>query len=195
MRHIKPWLPVLICLLICAAISLNFQFVITVGRSMEPTYSAGDALLVCKLLKDPQPGDAVLIRHNGKLMVKRILGCAGDPAITLTQPGKLNSPAEDGTANVYIDDVKALVQDPLYKNYISLLKVGPSVEWLHYWTLYHYWNDTEDNTIPAGYVFVIGDNPADSFDSRSPEFGLVSAENIIGTVIWKVLDADTSEEG
>jgi len=39
--------------------------------------------------------------------------------------------------------------------------------------------------VPAGTVFVLGDNRAASNDSRSSEFGPVRTEQIIGKVIWK----------
>lgn len=50
--------------------------------------------------------------------------------------------------------------------------------------LYGYWGS---NTVPEGYVFVTGDNPDDSYDSRYEDFGLVSVkEEVWGTVIWHI---------
>ena len=40
-----------------------------------------------------------------------------------------------------------------------------------------YWGD---NIVPEGYVYVLGDNAAESFDSRNPEFGLVAVSDIWG---------------
>lgn len=43
-----------------------------------------------------------------------------------------------------------------------------------------YWGS---NIVPEGYVYVLGDNPDHSIDSRSSEFGLVARENIQWTPI------------
>ena len=41
-------------------------------------------------------------------------------------------------------------------------------------------------TIPAGHVFVMGDNRCGSIDSRNPSFGLVKEKNIIATCFTKI---------
>lgn len=43
-----------------------------------------------------------------------------------------------------------------------------------------YWGS---NTVPEGYVFVIGDNPNHSYDSRYESFGLVPLEDVWGKVV------------
>lgn len=43
-----------------------------------------------------------------------------------------------------------------------------------------YWGS---NIVPEGYVYVLGDNAAESFDSRNPEFGLVAVSDIWGKPI------------
>lgn len=40
-----------------------------------------------------------------------------------------------------------------------------------------YWGS---NIVPEGYVFVLGDNPDHSLDSRNPKFGLVKISDIWG---------------
>lgn len=47
--------------------------------------------------------------------------------------------------------------------------------------LYGYWGS---NIVPEGYVFVLGDNPGDSWDSRYSEFGLVALDEIWGTALY-----------
>ncbi len=40
--------------------------------------------------------------------------------------------------------------------------------------------------VPAGYVFIMGDNRAISLDSRSTEIGLVSIKDIIGKAVFRL---------
>lgn len=47
--------------------------------------------------------------------------------------------------------------------------------------LYGYWGS---NVVPEGYVFVLGDNPGESWDSRYREFGLIALDEIWGTVLY-----------
>jgi len=51
---------------------------IVLGRSMEPSFSSGDKLLVCKFiygLWNPRSGDVVVLRdpRDGRLILKRIM--------------------------------------------------------------------------------------------------------------------------
>jgi len=49
--------------------------------------------------------------------------------------------------------------------------------------IYAYWGSDDDATVPEGFFFVAGDNPAKSLDSRDPEFGLVKQGEIWGFVL------------
>ena len=44
-----------------------------------------------------------------------------------------------------------------------------------------YWGS---NTVPEGYVFVMGDNLDNSMDSRDPAFGLVAIKDIWGKPLF-----------
>ena len=43
-----------------------------------------------------------------------------------------------------------------------------------------FFNNTAPVTVPAGHVFVVGDNRANSMDSRAPRHGPVPVENLLG---------------
>jgi signal peptidase I len=45
-------------------------------------------------------------------------------------------------------------------------------------------------TVPEGCVFAMGDNRGNSMDSRSPEVGFVSEDEILGKVIIRLYPFD-----
>ena len=53
-------------------------------------------------------------------------------------------------------------------------------------------NGTEDNgftgrqTVPAGCVFVLGDNRPDSHDSRAEDIGFIDEDYILGKVLFRI---------
>ncbi len=46
-----------------------------------------------------------------------------------------------------------------------------------------YWEDDAAPVIPKGYIFLVGDNRINSFDSRNPAFGLVPTYAVWGKVV------------
>lgn len=47
-------------------------------ESMEPTLERGSYIIGCRLYSELEPGDIIIFRHDGKLLVKRIAAVEGD---------------------------------------------------------------------------------------------------------------------
>ncbi len=137
------------------------------GRSMMPTLSHGDMLMVTAFDKTHEAGDIVVITQPNAFnepIIKRIIAVGGQTVDIDFEAGI-----------VYIDG-KAESGD---------------------YTLNAPTYDREDFegpiTIPEGYVFVMGDNRNDSTDSRSYAVGLIDVRYIYGTVIGRLSPANSWE--
>ena len=67
---------------LCLAVWVLFRFVLFLGyvpsASMEPTIPAGSVILGIRIFGEPERGDVVIFRHEGKTLVKRIAAGEGD---------------------------------------------------------------------------------------------------------------------
>jgi signal peptidase I len=149
-----------------------FQAFFIPSASMEPTLEEGDRVLVNKLsydLHDVRRGDVVVfelpkdqIGADGiKDLIKRVIGLPGDVIET-----------RDGV--VYINDRRldepylpegTLTGDPSNGN-------NPEIE---------------RQTVPEGTVFVMGDNRANSHDSRYADRGPIPIDTLVGrafVLVW-----------
>jgi signal peptidase I len=134
--------------------------------SMCPTICLGERFVAdmhAYKLKSPQRGDLILMKHSssGALFIKRVIGIAGDtvapgPGGTITVKGQLfNPPAPCGSSVS-----KKQNADP--KDYPAF----------------------QLTTVSEGSFFVVGDNLANSYDSRIPEFGTVTQEMVRGKPLF-----------
>ena len=158
---------------------LLFAYVICLvdveGGSMVPTLSDGDRLLVSRLGSSYETGDILILdskisytfgRNNtliqgaglGKRIVKRLIAKGGQ---------EINIDFAEGA--VYVDGEKL---DEPYINALTKRDEG---------------GFSYPFRVPEGYVFVMGDNRNVSKDSRHPEVGLLSEEDVVGKVILRVL--------
>lgn len=58
-----------------------FTFYRISGNSMRPSFEDGDRVLVTRMpvfLRWVEVGDAVIARHDGEVLIKRVMGCPGD---------------------------------------------------------------------------------------------------------------------
>jgi signal peptidase I len=122
--------------------------------SMEPTVAAGETVVLSKV--GPQPGDRLV----GRIVALR------DPrghGITLKRV------AAEGAQSLAIRDGVLFVEGAeVEEPYVDRGSIDG--------TFFH------RVTVPAGHVFVLGDNRDRSVDSR--DFGFVALDDIIATVLW-----------
>jgi signal peptidase I len=138
------------------------------NNSMEPTIKRGEKLVVDMRAFQPQRGDLVVCEQGGDLLVKRVIGIAGDVVeghdLKVTVNGRLlNEP--------YVQHVRNRPLDPE-----TLENFGPI-------------------TVSAGQFFVAGDNRDYSFDSRDPRFGLVATTEVKGRPLRIVDSPDPARRG
>lgn len=130
--------------------------------SMQPTLQEGDRLIVYQFNYQPKRDDIVVIfmdsdHYQGvdnSHYVKRIVGLPGD---TITVNG----------SNQLL--INGIVVQQLPSSYVDKV-----IDWIEF---------LPDNKIQAGFYFVLGDNVANSQDSRS--LGFIREEDIKAKVIFR----------
>lgn len=148
---------------------LVFTFVLrpatVFGSSMFPTMEEGDVILISKLFYEPKQGDIVVVPHpnmppNEPAIIKRVIATEGQTV-----------DIDFDTGDVWVDG--ELLDEP----YINELT--------------HDAQDFEGPlTVPAGEVFVMGDNRNASTDSRSDIFSTFDEDYILGRCVLRILPFD-----
>lgn len=137
--------------------TLMFPIFRIYGDSMEPTLDTGDVVVGSKLA-DMQQGDLVAFYLNNKILVKRLIA----------KPGDWVDIADDGTVSVN--------GQPLNEPYLPAGDLSKG-----------HVNITLPYQVPDGRYFVMGDNRAESLDSRVSEVGCVATDQVVGKLelrIW-----------
>lgn len=154
-----------IILFIALAITIVFNnlFVLVKvsGTSMNNTLNSGDVLFVNKVC-EIERGDVVVVNHPTRgMVIKRVIAMGGDEI----KCEGLSS----GDGKVYI---KYAGTDEFVKLDEPYLSVTTS--------------DIYPQKIEEGYIFILGDNRANSTDSTS--YGAIKEEYVVGVVTQKVID-------
>lgn len=160
-RNCFEWVDSIIAALVIVVVIFTFFFrIITVsGDSMLPNLEDKYRLILSSFMYHPKQGDIVVITHTAGLskpIIKRVIALPGQ---------KVDINYDKGIVSV---DGKALNESAYIKNGIThrpdtfypLLKFPQKV--------------------PAGHIFVLGDNRPKSEDSRFVAVGMVDEKYVLG---------------
>ncbi len=147
---------------------LVLRYAVVDGISMIPTFQDRDRVFAANIFYKPQRLDVVAVfdsKYFHKPLIKRVIGVSGDKIVVDAEAGK-----------VYVNDTaldESYTLEPTRKEGNVLYPV----------------------VVPEGYIFVMGDNRNDSYDSRYTEIGMIKLEAVIGKVIYRFypLDKMTSQ--
>lgn len=155
------WMESIITALIIVTLVFTFMFrIVTVsGSSMEPNLWDKERLVVSGFMYHPKQGDVVVISHTDGLkkpIIKRVIALPGQ---------KVNIDFNKGI--VYVNG-KALDESSYIQNGITHLPTphNPLIQF--------------PQTVPAGHVFVLGDNRTISEDSRYVTVDMVDERYVLG---------------
>jgi len=145
-------------------IALLFTFAARVagvdGTSMLPTLEDRQQVILTAGLREPEHGDIVVISQNNghhKPLLKRVIGVAGD---------------EIDFADGLVLVNGAVIDEP-YLAEGTMTYPAPASAMAY------------PVRVPAGHVFVMGDNRGVSSDSRASTVGFVRVDDILGEVLFR----------
>lgn len=154
------WGKAVIVAVVLAAVVRAFLFTSyeVQGESMIPNVYDGERFIINKIgygFSDPDRFDLIVFHANEKDdYIKRVIGLPGD------------------TVRVK-DDILYINDEPIEEPFLEKRKADYKWE--------HYTNDFAiPEAVPAGHVFVLGDNRPNSLDSR--RLGFIANEQIVGKV-------------
>lgn len=165
------------------------------GRSMSPSFLAGDRFLVNKRPfggDSPKRGDVIVFRtslaEGGQVWIKRVIGIGGDRIVIRGREIEINgqtlehervsTDSQDWIREQATDEV-CFESNAGNRYPVLFAKEGPEEPGM----------DQIDVTVPDQSVFVMGDNRDRSKDSRS--IGSIPVSNVIGHVEYIFYPAES----
>lgn len=136
------------------------------GASMLPTYHNQEFLLVDKLsyhIKEPERGDILIFKlyenknnpYEGKHLIKRVIGLPGERVVI-----------KNGVTTIFNkENPRGFIVEEPFVSFSDTTKDA-------------------DQTLDDHHYFVMGDNRAQSFDSR--DWGALDSKNIKGQVLFRI---------
>ncbi|MBE6664390.1 MAG: signal peptidase I [Ruminococcaceae bacterium] len=199
--------PVVFALIAVVLISLFLGRLTTVdGESMEDTLHHGEYLIVADpfLSYEPKQGDIVVVRgdfegtYYDKPIVKRVIATGGDKVeIDFSLP---YAPKVRVNGKTYETEYETYKFDTIYSTgngvkitcfedyelyYLGYDYIGTPLENCN--KNYNYSTKKLTVEVPAGQVFLMGDNRYHSADSRITDIGCVPEKYIQGKAIFRLL--------
>lgn len=161
-RSVFRWLTGIVAVLFVFFVGwmLFFHVVSVDGASMQPTLQDNDKLFVLTFRYEPQQGDIVVLQNNTEtegLLVKRVIATEGQVVDIDYDTGRVSVDGE------VLDETYATATTQKALNEIA----------------YPY-------TVPGNCVFVMGDNRAESIDSRNSGIGGIDERRIVGKVVFRL---------
>jgi signal peptidase I len=153
----RKWLVAMGAATLAVGIGTPFRPTVVMGHSMLPTIQPGSLHMIDTRYYRThavERGDVIVFRYKGETCTKRVYALPGDPVLVIKD--------EDGGP----DDVVAPHQEFAIRRLAREHRL-PGRQLL-------------ELTVPPDHCFVLGDNPAVSWDSR--EFGWLPLRCIIGRV-------------
>lgn len=150
--------PIVAALLVITIVfTLFFRIVNVSGRSMMPTLENGDKIIISATGYEPQRGDIVVLS-----------GAAGIKETIVKRIIAVGGDKVDINFTTGIVTVNGVEEE--YTDELTLQQFDIAFP----------------ITVPEGTVFVLGDNRAESLDSRSTEIGCIDERYIVGKVIFGI---------
>lgn len=151
-----------------AAVVILFTFVFRIvgvdGQSMEKTLQDGNRLIITSIGYTPKQGDIIVFPVNPKVethpLIKRVIAVGGQ---TVDVDYKTNTVTVDGKVLDESSYFNGKMNPPLITDPISF-----------------------PVKVPAGKVFVMGDNRNFSYDGRSASIGFIDDRDILGHVVFRI---------
>ncbi|WP_458460879.1 signal peptidase I [Paenibacillus sp.] len=174
-NEIVEWLKAIVIALVLVILIrwLLFKPFVVDGPSMQPNFETGERVIVNEILYDirePKRGEVIVfhVPSEGRDFIKRVIAVEGDTVEVQDDTVMVNGKKVDET---YIQGAidAAEANGGTYN-----VKDFPNEQF-------------PDGKVPAGHVFVMGDNRPNSTDSRM--IGYVSLEDIIGradVIFWPI---------
>lgn len=162
-REIWNWVKTLIVVVLVVSLIRGFFFTnyIVYGQSMMPTIEDGERIIVNKIgyeIGTPDRFDLVIFHATHDTdYIKRVIGLPGDTIEYRDDTLYVNG---DVLPEAFLDNMRDQYSRGLFTENFTLKGI------------------TGKETVPDGYVFVLGDNRRNSIDSR--HIGFVDMNTIVG---------------